>query len=93
MVNAKVGFMCCLLYAIHPHFVDLSTNVLREGTCWFFAFSALTEETLENLKPDLDVLVETRTITGLADDTFEQATRVRLRKRKPRTPPPPPQSD
>jgi 4-amino-4-deoxy-L-arabinose transferase-like glycosyltransferase len=41
MVNAKVGFMCCLLYAIHPHFVDLSTNVLREGTCWFFAFSAL----------------------------------------------------
>jgi len=41
MVNAKVGFMCCLLYAVHPQFVDFSTNVLREGTCWFFAFFAL----------------------------------------------------
>lgn len=54
----------------------------HDGREIFFAFSSLTEETLENLKPELDVLVETRVITGLSDDNFEQATRVRMRKRK-----------
>lgn len=63
----------------------------HDGREIFFAFSALTEETLENLKPDLDVLVETRTLTGLSDEAFEQATRVRMRKRKPVMPPQPPQ--
>ena len=80
---------------IEKYDIEKKVGMIRthDGREIFFAFSALTEETLENLKPDLDVLVETRTITGLADDTFEQATRVRLRKRKPLTPPPPPQSD
>ena len=79
---------------IEKYDIEKKIGMIRthDGREIFFAFSALTEETLENLKPDLDVLVETRTITGLADDTFEQATRVRLRKRKPLTPPPP-QSD
>jgi len=79
---------------IEKYDIEKKVGMIRthDGREIFFAFSALTEETLENLKPDLDVLVETRTITGLADDTFEQATRVRLRKRKPLTPPPP-QSD
>lgn len=79
---------------IEKYDIEKKVGMIRthDGREIFLAFSALTEETLENLKPDLDVLVETRTITGLADDTFEQATRVdcasanRLRL-------PPPQSD
>jgi cold shock CspA family protein len=54
----------------------------HDGREVFFAFSALTEEVLENLKPDLEVLFESRTITGLSDNNLEQASRVRLRKRK-----------
>lgn len=48
----------------------------------FFPFSALTEEALQALSEGLDVLFETRAITGLEDNVVEQAIRVRLRKRK-----------
>jgi cold shock CspA family protein len=48
----------------------------------FFPFSALTEEALEALAEGLDVLYETRSITGLEDNLVEQAVRIRLRKRK-----------
>jgi tetratricopeptide (TPR) repeat protein len=54
----------------------------HDGREVYFSFSVLTEEVLENLKPELEVLFESRTITGLSDNPFEQATRVRLRKRK-----------
>lgn len=60
----------------------------HDGREVFFAFSTLTEEALENLKPGLEVLFESKTITGISDTPFEQATRVRMRKRK--LPPQPP---
>lgn len=77
---------------IERYDIEKKMGIIRvhDGREVFFAFSALTEETLENLKPDLEVLVETRSITGLSDNTFEQATRVRMRKRKPLVPPPAP---
>lgn len=46
-----------------------------------FAWSALSEEVIDALSVGLDVLVESRTISGLSDDHHEQAVRVRLRKR------------
>ncbi len=77
---------------IEKYDIEKKVGMIRthDGRQIFFAFSALTEDALENLKPDLDVLVETRTITGLSDETFEQATRIRMRKKKPVTPPPHP---
>lgn len=54
----------------------------HDGRDIFFPFSALTEEALEALAEGLDVLYETRTITGLEDNLVEQAVRIRLRKRK-----------
>ncbi len=54
----------------------------HDGSEVYFPYSALTEEVLESLALDLDVLYESRTITGISDNHFEQATRVRLRKRK-----------
>lgn len=75
---------------IEKYDIEKKMGIIRghDGREVFFAFSALTEETLENLKPDLEVLFETRTISGLSDNNFEQATRVRMRKRKIPTPPP-----
>jgi cold shock CspA family protein/Tfp pilus assembly protein PilF len=54
----------------------------HDGKEVFFAFSALTEETLEELREGLDVLFETRIINGLEDNAVEQAVRVRVRKRR-----------
>lgn len=62
----------------------------------YFSFSTLTEEALENLCQGMEVLFESRTITGLSDNAFEQAIRVRMRKRKipaPVEPPVQPQQD
>jgi cold shock CspA family protein len=75
---------------IERYDLEKKMGIIRthDGREIYFAFSALTDETLENLKPDLDVLVETKTLTGLSDESFEQATRVRLRKRKPAMPQP-----
>lgn len=53
-----------------------------DGNDVFFPFSALTEETMANLAIGLDVLYETKTITGLDDNAASQAIRVRLRKKK-----------
>ncbi len=53
-----------------------------DGNDVFFPFSALTEETMANLAVGLDVLYETKTITGLDDNAASQAIRVRLRKKK-----------
>lgn len=61
----------------------------HDGREIYFSFATLTEETLENLQPGLDVLFESKTITGLSDNPFEQAIRVRIRKRKFPAPPPP----
>ncbi len=74
---------------IERYDIDKKVGMIRahDGHEVFFAFSALTDETLENLKPDLEVLYETKTMTGLSDESFEQATRVRMRKRKPLMPP------
>jgi cold shock CspA family protein/Tfp pilus assembly protein PilF len=52
----------------------------------FFPFSALTEETIDALCEGLDVIFESKSITGLEDNLFEQAVRVRVRKKLP--PPP-----
>ncbi len=64
--------------------IEKKMGIIRghDGREVFFAFSALTEEVLENIKPDLEVLFESRTITGLSDNNYEQASRVRLRKRR-----------
>lgn len=69
---------------IERYDVEKKMGIIRghDGREVFFAFSALTEEVLENLKPDLEVLFESRSITGLSDNNYEQASRVRLRKRK-----------
>lgn len=53
-----------------------------DGKDVFFPFSALTEETLTNLAVGLDVLYETKSITGLDDNAASQAIRVRLRKKR-----------
>lgn len=62
----------------------------HDGREIFFMFSALTEETIENLKQELDVLFESKRISNLSDNTIEQAVRVRLRRKKilPDTPKP-----
>ncbi len=77
---------------IEKYDIEKKVGMIRahDGHQIYFAFSALTEETLENLKPDLEVLVETKSITGLSDESFAQATRVRMRKKKPVMPPPNP---
>lgn len=49
----------------------------------FFPFSALSEEIMGSLEVGLDVLYETKSITGLDDNAASQAIRVRLRKKKP----------
>jgi CspA family cold shock protein len=69
---------------IERYDIEKKMGIIRshDGREIFFSFSALTEEVLENLKPDLDVLFESRSITGLSDNNFEQANRVRLRKRR-----------
>lgn len=54
----------------------------HDGREIFFAFSTLTEEVMENLKPGLEVLFESKTITGISETPFEQAIRVKIRKRK-----------
>jgi cold shock CspA family protein/regulator of sirC expression with transglutaminase-like and TPR domain len=53
-----------------------------DGSDVFFPYSALTEETLDNLAVGLDVLYETKSIIGLDDNAASQAIRVRLRKKK-----------
>ncbi|GAB4277315.1 MAG: hypothetical protein Kow0029_19890 [Candidatus Rifleibacteriota bacterium] len=54
-----------------------------DGREIFFAFSALTDELLENLAEGIDVLFEIKTLTGLEDNVVEQASKVKSRKRKP----------
>ena len=39
--NVRVAFFSALVYALHPRFVEISSDVLREPTCWFFAVTAL----------------------------------------------------
>lgn len=41
MVNSRVAFMASLLYVVSPHFVEYSSNVLRESSFWFFSIMAL----------------------------------------------------
>lgn len=53
-----------------------------DGNEVFFPFSALSEEILNNLTIGLDVLYETKNITGLDDNSASQAIRVRLRKKR-----------
>jgi len=69
---------------IERYDIEKKMGIIRghDGREVFFAFSSLTEEVLENLKPDLEVLFESRSITGLSDNNYEQASRVRLRKRR-----------
>lgn len=69
---------------IERYDIEKRMGIIRgyDGREVFFAFSSLTEEVFENLKPDLEVLFESRSITGLSDNNFEQANRVRLRRRK-----------
>lgn len=64
--------------------LEKKVGIIRshDGKEVFFPFSALTEEALEALAEGLDVLYETRSITGLEDNLVEQAVRIRLRKRK-----------
>ena len=64
--------------------LEKKVGIIRshDGREIFFPFSALTEEALEALNEGMDVLYETRTITGLEDNLVEQAVRIRLRKRK-----------
>ncbi len=64
--------------------LEKKVGIIRshDGKEVFFPFSALTEEALEALSEGLDVLYETRSITGLEDNLVEQAVRIRLRKRK-----------
>ncbi|MEW6710874.1 MAG: tetratricopeptide repeat protein [Candidatus Riflebacteria bacterium] len=63
---------------------DKKVGIIRshDGREIFFPFSALTEDALAALAVGMDVLFETRSITGLEDNLVEQAVRVRLRKRK-----------
>lgn len=53
-----------------------------DGKEVFFPFSALTEDVLNELKEGLDVLYESKSITGLDDKPVLQATRIRLRNKK-----------
>jgi 4-amino-4-deoxy-L-arabinose transferase-like glycosyltransferase len=41
MVNAKVGIIASFFYIISPHFVEYSSDVLRESSFWFFSITAL----------------------------------------------------
>jgi cold shock CspA family protein/Tfp pilus assembly protein PilF len=53
----------------------------HDGKEVYFPFSALTDEVLDALEEGLEVLFESKSITGLEDNTVEQAVRVRLRKK------------
>ncbi|MDD2997944.1 MAG: tetratricopeptide repeat protein [Erysipelotrichia bacterium] len=69
---------------IEKYDIEKKIGIIRahDGREIFFAFSALTEEALENLKPDMEILFESKSITGLSDNAVEQATRIRMRKKK-----------
>ncbi len=58
-----------------------------------FPFSSLTQDLLEKLEVNMEVLFETKTILGISDEPIEQAVNIRPRKKKggkkPPAPPPP----
>jgi len=41
MIDHKVALVASFLYMIGPHFVEFSSEVLRESTFWFFSTTAL----------------------------------------------------
>lgn len=41
MIDQKVALMVSFLYMIGPHFVEYSSDVLRESSLWFFSITAL----------------------------------------------------
>ncbi len=41
MIDQKVALITSLLYLISPHFIEFSSEVLRESSFWFFSITAL----------------------------------------------------
>lgn len=41
MTNSKIAFAASLFYMVSPHFLEYSSNVLRESSFWFFSITAL----------------------------------------------------
>ena len=41
LFNQNVAIVSALFYAVHPRFVEYSSDVLREPVFWFFSIAAL----------------------------------------------------
>lgn len=41
LFSVRIAFISTLCYSIHPRFVEYSSDVLREPTCWFFSIMGL----------------------------------------------------
>lgn len=65
---------------------DKKIGVIKsfDGKEIIFSYSVLTDEVINSLETGLDVLFESKSSIGLSDKPVEQATRVRLRKKKSR---------
>jgi 4-amino-4-deoxy-L-arabinose transferase-like glycosyltransferase len=41
LFSTRIAFVSALCYSVHPRFVEYSSDVLREPTCWFFSIMGL----------------------------------------------------
>jgi 4-amino-4-deoxy-L-arabinose transferase-like glycosyltransferase len=41
LFSVRIAFISALCYSVHPRFVEYSSDVLREPTCWFFSIMGL----------------------------------------------------
>ena len=41
LFSNRIAFIATLCYSVHPRFVEYSSDVLREPTCWFFSIMGL----------------------------------------------------